>query len=344
MRVPVVADELIMYHHFDDVNRSQSIYRTINIQYDRQMPSTLIDDRKARLDSLTKTQRDRLAYIDFRLYFLGELRRVDLIERFGMGPAGATRDIAQYKTLAPSNLSLVGAEKVYVSSPQFEPVFSHSAERTLSVLAQGFGHGAEGDVAPLLRCEVPTMISRPQLSVLAPISRAIHRRKPVHIKYNSVDSGPSEREIVPFALVNNGVRWHTRAFDRKSNEFKDFVLTRMEDPTVIEAGELARHESLEHDAQWGRVVELELVVHPNHINPAVIARDYEMVESVLKVKVRATNAGYMLRLWGVDCSPDHSEDAKMYCLWLRNSMVLFGVGSAQLAPGYPKPVKSTLKR
>ena len=38
-----------------------------------------------RLEDLSLVQRERLAYIDFRLYFFGEIGRPDLIERFGTG-------------------------------------------------------------------------------------------------------------------------------------------------------------------------------------------------------------------------------------------------------------------
>jgi hypothetical protein len=41
--------------------------------------------------------RERLVFIDFRCTFLGELRRADLMQRFGIGSAAATRDIAQYR-------------------------------------------------------------------------------------------------------------------------------------------------------------------------------------------------------------------------------------------------------
>ncbi len=41
-----------------------------------------------RVESLSHAQRERLAYIDFRLYFFGEIGRADLIERFSVAPAG----------------------------------------------------------------------------------------------------------------------------------------------------------------------------------------------------------------------------------------------------------------
>jgi hypothetical protein len=55
-----------------------------------------------RVESLSHAQRERLAYIDFRLYFMGEVGRPDLASRFGVAPAAATRDLALYREVAPS--------------------------------------------------------------------------------------------------------------------------------------------------------------------------------------------------------------------------------------------------
>ena len=56
------------------------------------------------LADLTQPQRDRLAFIELRLHFIGEIRRQDLVSRFGIQAAAATRDIGIYKDLAPGNL------------------------------------------------------------------------------------------------------------------------------------------------------------------------------------------------------------------------------------------------
>ncbi|MFO1380754.1 MAG: hypothetical protein U1F63_10440 [Chitinivorax sp.] len=89
------------------------------------------------LAELTQSQRDRLAFIELRLRFFGEICRQDLIGRFGMQAAAATRDLAQYKELGPHNLSYDPKEKLYVRSETFFPVFDFSAERVLTWLAQG---------------------------------------------------------------------------------------------------------------------------------------------------------------------------------------------------------------
>ena len=117
----------------------------------------------------------------------------------------------------------------------------------------------------------------PDLDVLASVTRAIHLCRPLRIEYHSISSGRSTREIAPFALIDTGLRWHVRAFDRKSQEFRDFVVTRISDPTPCPKDTPLRHERPEHDVQWARIVELDLVPHPDQPRPdhriAIIRND-----------------------------------------------------------------------
>jgi hypothetical protein len=300
------------------------------------------DRRVQFLGNLTKTQRERLSHIDFKLYFLGELRRADVVDRFGTGPAGATRDIALYRDIAPENLELDNSDKVYRPTATFTPLFEHNPQRVLTALTQGFGEGLGEvlgeEVRPMLRCEIPSSLSLPMMSVLAPITRAIHLGKAVKLGYTSIDSGYTERELVPLALVDIGIRWHVRAFDRRHKEFRDFVFTRMDKPSVLKDGAVQRDETAEFDVQWSRIIELEFVPHPEHKRPEVVRMDYQFPEDgVLRVRVRAANAGYMLRRWSVDCSTDHHLRGLEYALWLRDPLALYGASNAQLAPGYKDP-------
>lgn len=92
-----------------------------------------------RLEDLSLVQRDRLAYIDFRLYFFGEIGRPDLIERFGVAPAGATRDLALYREIVPHNITFDGSNKIYRIGQEFSRYSSTHrcafCRRCLSVLA-----------------------------------------------------------------------------------------------------------------------------------------------------------------------------------------------------------------
>lgn len=301
------------------------------------MTNDQMNRRRRLLDALPLVQRERLSHIDFKLYFLGELRRSDVVERFETAPAGATRDIAQYREIAPENLELDAATKTYRPTTDFVPLFEHKPQRVLTALSQGFGEGIGDQLQPMLRCEFPAALSLPKMSVLAPVTRAINRGKAVRLGYTSIESGKTERELVPLALVDIGNRWHVRAFDRRRREFRDFVFTRMDSPVVLEDSPIGDEETVEHDVQWGRIIELELVPHPKHARPEVVLMDYDMPEGKLRVKVRAANAGYILRRWNVDCSPDHHLEGPEFALWLRDPLALYGASNAHLAPGYKDP-------
>ncbi len=296
-----------------------------------------------RVESLSHAQRERLAYVEFRLYFMGEIGRPDLAGRFGVAPAGATRDLALYREIAPHNIEFDGSSKVYRIGKAFSPIFEHAPQRVLSALSLGFGDGVHGETKSLLPCESPAALSNPQMDVLAPICRAIHAKRPVAIHYHSMSSGESERVIVPFALVDTGLRWHVRAFDRKSGEFRDFVVTRIEQPTLLNE-EPQSHERPDNDIQWTRIVELDLVPHPRLGRPEMIRMDYGMRDGSIRMRVRAAVAGYMLLRWSVDASPDHSLKEEQYRLWLSDPLALYGVENAKLAPGYRPPAAQTSRK
>jgi predicted DNA-binding transcriptional regulator YafY len=122
----------------------------------------------------------------------------------------------------------------------------------------------------------PSRLTHPDLDVLASVTRAIHQECPLAIEYHSITSGRTEREIVPFALLDNGSRWHVRAFDRKSQEFRDFVITRIKNPVVMKGAPVQPHERSDQDIQWTRIVELELVPHPDQPRPEITEMDYSM--------------------------------------------------------------------
>jgi len=302
-----------------------------------------LETQPQRVETLSHAQRERLAYIDFRLYFFGEIGRPDLIERFGVAPAGATRDLALYREIAPQNILFDGSHKVYRIGQAFSPMFEHAPQRVLSALAHGFGDGLNGParpLQPLLPCESPAALSIPRMEVLAPVCRAIHAMRPLAIRYHSMTSGETERVIVPFALVDTGLRWHVRAFDRKRGEFRDFVVTRIEAPTLLDE-EPQANERPDNDIQWTRIVELDFVPHPRLEHPEIIKMDYGMTEGSIRMRVRAAVAGYMLLRWSVDCSPDHRLKEEQYRLWLSDPLALYGVENAKLAPGYQAPAAKT---
>lgn len=284
--------------------------------------------------AMTQSQRDRLAFLELRLRFVGEFRRQDLVERFGIQAAAATRDIGQYKELGPRNLDYDTKRKVYVRADWFRPVFDFAASRVLTWLSQGFGDGEPMRVRQLVACEGSELSVNLDLEMLSVLTRAIHKKAAVEISYRALSSGLTTREIVPFALADNGQRWHVRAFDRRSGDFRDFVLTRIADARAI-TGAVQERETSDQDIQWNRIAEIELVPHPANVqHPDTIEAEYGMENGALRMRLRAAMAGYLMRRWNVDCTEDHSLKGAEYHLWLRNRQALYGVTNLVLAPGY----------
>ncbi len=286
------------------------------------------------LSDVSQAQRERLSHIDFRLRFLGTVGRSDLVRRFGTKEAAATRDIALYKKLAPQNLSFDTRTKCYRQTETFEPLFDYSAQYALIALAHGFGDDFVAPHKAPIPCEVPTQLNTPNLDILAVLSRAIYQRKAVEMDYRSLSSGLTTRQIAPFVLVDNGLRWHVRGFDRLRSRFGDFVINRISNPRIVEASPIEEHELKDNDIQWNRIVGLEIVPHPRVKYPETIEQEYDMEGGSLRINVRAAVAGYVLRHWNVDCTKDHSLNGPECHLWLKNRQALYDVENLVIAPGY----------
>lgn len=291
-------------------------------------------DRSSRMAQLPQATRDRIAHIDFILLFKGEAVRADLVDRFSIAAAQATKDFTMYRELAPNNIEYDQKLKLHKRGEAFDPLFDYDVVRTLATISQGFGDGFTGKVKPPLACEAPYHLNKPSLSIVAKITEAIHKAKALSITYVSLSSGETAREIVPHTLVDNGLRWHVRGFDRKHGEFRDFVLNRIKEAIVLEGSTLSEAELETQDRQWNRFVELELVPHPGIKHPEAIELDYGMKDGVLKVEIRAATAGYLLRQWHVDCSKKSELMPRDFQLALNNLGALYGVGNLKIAPGY----------
>ncbi len=289
------------------------------------------------LKEFSQAQRERLVHIDFKSRFFGALNRNDLVCRFGIKAAAATRDISLYKELAPNNLVYDTKVKTYIVSDAFRPLFEHNGRQILHALCQVQEDDKTIDNKALIPTETPTQLNLPNLDVLAEITKAIFQRKVLKIEYRSLTSGHSIREIVPFVLVDNGLRWHVRAFDRKEVRFSDFVINRISRPKILKQ-QIFKNETREADNQWNRIVEMHIVPHPRLKHPETIKMEYGMQETkdgfMIKVEVRAAVAGYVLRRWNVDCSDTHSLDSPEIHLWLQNHQSLYGVENLSIAPGY----------
>ncbi|MBF0628341.1 MAG: WYL domain-containing protein [Magnetococcales bacterium] len=288
----------------------------------------------SKLDGLSQIQRERLFYLEFRAFFLGAVNRYDIVNRFGVKDAAGTRDIRLYRDLAPGNIQYEYRVRSYQPTEHFKPLFSFDVSQAMVAIAHGMGDDFIGTGRPLIACDLPTHLNTPEIDVLAAMTRAIHLRRAVRLTYRSLSNGATRKEIVPYALVDNGLRWHVRGYDRKRKRFSDFVINRMSGPKLMDEEKFPEHETREADIQWNRIVTMEIAPHPKLKHPETISHEYAMKDGVLTVNVRAAVAGYVLRRWNVDCSEDHHLEGAEIHLWLRNRPTLYGVEGLVIAPGF----------
>lgn len=285
------------------------------------------------LVKVPRSQVERLSYIEARLYFLGELQRQDVSQRFAVASVQASRDLALYKRLAPENLDYDYKARTYLPSTSFNRIFELSTEGILWWLRSGLGDGVPHPQGlPMASVE---SLCIPDANTLASVTRAIYRKLAIEIRYISLSSGSNSRQIVPHALVDSGKRWHVRAYDRKNNRFSDFVINRIEGTRNLDAA-IEAHEMPVADLQWGKMVELIIGPHPKIAHKSAVEADFRMTGGKISVTCRSAVAGYLLRRWGVDCSNDKILNSDEFHLALLNSDSLRGVESAELAPGFGK--------
>lgn len=289
---------------------------------------------KMKLESLNFSQKQRLAYIDFKLLFVGYVSRAEIVSYFEKGLTSASSDINLYKELCAENMEYNSKEKKYFQAPAFTPLFNHDPRKTLVKLSNQITDGFDAIGDTDFPIEAPSQLNVPDIFTVAKLIQAVINGKALKITYTSLTSGLSEREIVPHSIVDNGLRWHIRAFDRKSKSFRDFVLTRISEAT-IESSLVHREEDKLNDHQWMRIMPLQLVPHPHNVkHPSAIELDYGMENGSLTLNIRAAMAGYLLRRWNVDCTADAELIGAEYQLWLRNRQTLFGAENLAIAPGY----------
>jgi predicted DNA-binding transcriptional regulator YafY len=229
-----------------------------------------------KLEEANYSQKQRLAYIDFKLLFVGSVTRSAIVSHFEKGLSSATRDIKFYKDLCPKNMAYDAKEKKYFQTENFKPLFHHDARKTLVKLSNQITDGFDAIGDTTFPVDSPSQLNIPDIFVVARLIQAILNKKPVNVVYTSLSSGSASRELVPHTIVDNGLRWHVRAYDRKSNSFRDFVITRISHVNILD--QLTEHEEDKlEDHQWTRMLPLQLVSHPSNVKfPTAIELDYGM--------------------------------------------------------------------
>lgn len=245
--------------------------------------------------------RQRLLFIESRLYWNGRINRSEIISFFGISMPQASADLTLYQELAPGNMVYDKSGKTYRAGVPFGPIFLKPT------LEQLLGHhmlddGFLGKIPDLEHMPAPQRPIDP--TIMRQLLVAIREAQAICIHYQSMSQPePTWRWISPHAFGHDGYRWHVRAWCNERKSFRDFVIGR-----IAETGEMREHDmSPSADTEWNERIEVKYGPHPDltSTQAKVIEKDYNMNQGIGVINVQKAMLFYLLTHLRLDSDEYH---------------------------------------
>ncbi len=277
------------------------------------------------LHEIKFSTRQRLQFIEIMAYYTGQISRSMLAKAYGISDPAATKDLKLYNDLAPDNLEYNPSLFSFVPTPQFDEVFANlSPQAVLPMFAHNLlsVENPSGDepIYGITVDELPLPARMPDKPVLAQIIRAMKAGRQLEVSYHSLsqrEDAENLRIIEPHALINTGLRWHIRAYNHDSYDFRDFVLSRFSSARVLEQ---QAESSQGYDDDWVELINLQLQPHPSlgEKQRRALDYDYSLQDGMIEIPVRRALVGYLLQQLKVDTTADASLNPNAYQLVVAN--------------------------
>ncbi len=315
-----------------------SFYISLLLYIDRYFPypynmSTEIIEKA--LQKIKWNTRQRLQYIERTAFYTGIVTRSDVARSFGISDAAATKDLNLYSQIVPDNLIYKQSVFGFVPGPAFKQALTDLSPVTvLPMIAENLAtmsgpydkiliYGVTVDTLPL-----PSRL--PHQEIVAQVCRAAKQKTKLRISYKSLseradDEMTDSRIIEPHSLINTGLRWHVRAYNEDTFDFRDFVLSRIDSAQSLNE---PAESSEDYDEDWTETITLKLTPHPdlNSKRREALYLDYgkeenssnKNKEATINIKVRRALLGYTLQKLSVDTTADHSLNPNAHQLVVVN--------------------------
>lgn len=243
-------------------------------------------------------QKKRLEYIDLCAYVLGVVNRTNLMNRFNVATALASKDISLYQKESNSQLTYDHKLKGYTPKSNFSPLYTHSFSNAFSLIGSG---KQLITVQPELVDNMPNYDIQgayPDLDNIYHVFRALNLKTAVHIQYYSRSSGFNPRVIFPHSLLKTGTHTYVRSFDKLSQSFRSFKLNRISQSSSSPEPYSSTYHR-DNDIDWSNEVMLDIRIHPDVKYKETINFDYGMDNGVLTVYLKKCLLHYFLMDWNI---------------------------------------------
>lgn len=259
--------------------------------------------------------RERIRMIEVLLWWRGWVRRGDLMDCFGISPAQASGDIQRFLELNRNGVIYHPNRKRYEASENFTCRLHRPslAEAVTLLFGQNPGNAAlavRTEQAPGQSDDLVDIVSLPQRvsndRAVRVLVMALLRKEPIEARYVSVNSSSRKtRTLLPRALGFDGSRWHARCWDAERQDWRDYVLGRMEEC------KWSRKDVDEPptDEEWNTFVVLKLKPSASLSKEAkaAIKMDYNMTSDSMEIRVRKAMVKYLRQNLGLPWDSNAKE-------------------------------------
>jgi predicted DNA-binding transcriptional regulator YafY len=160
---------------------------------------------------LSRSQQERLNYIEQRLLWERRYKSNMLVEQFGISKALAHKDIALYKKLFPNNIAPFNPKEGFLRpSTAFTSRLADPSRPPTQLITQ-----------------IPRLKKTVDSKTIELILKAIELNRSIEINYAS-SSTPlgKKRLITPYRVINASNRLHFRGYCHLKGNYRDFVIAR----------------------------------------------------------------------------------------------------------------------
>jgi predicted DNA-binding transcriptional regulator YafY len=233
--------------------------------------------------------KERLAYILMKTYWEGVVSRQDVMKRFNVSAAQASKNFSELRKVYPNTIKYDDSIKRYVPDFNLEQTIpSLDFQYYLNLIKQQFNR------------PINVLPSKPYIPVklYRVLNNALNKKSGIGFKYHSLANPTknSPRTVFPHSLVNSGYRWHIRGWEKESGLFKDFNLSRIEMGTLklLEITDI--HSDMQNDAAWNNEVSIFLIPNPklSEGEGGVVALDFNMRDKILHLRCKQALLIYTL--------------------------------------------------
>lgn len=261
-----------------------------------------------KINNLPLTRQLRFEAIEMLAYWEGGLNATRLSKLFGVTIGNITKEVVLYRALYTEQLAYDSRKKVFKPTEQFMPRYIDTQwssyiqfiQTHINIYRTHFWHADALAISQANSIPVTP-------DVMQPLAQALHQNLCLDITYYSMTHPQGvQRTIHPIALADNGLRYHCRAFDEKSQEFKDFNLSRMKNISLGQESEIDKKE----DKAW--YTEVSIIAKPH---PAFSAEQTKVLmmehddTGYMTLTTRGALVQYLVQMYNLTLEPDRNQQA-----------------------------------